>query len=186
MKDVTLFLRRIQEGHANGDDLFPAVYDELRRLASGKMTLERPDHTLSATALVHEAYVRLVDTDTVRHWNSRGHFFTAAAEAMRRILVEHARKKMAAKRGGGRHRQALADDVTVLPADPVLLLDLNDAVDQLEKADAQAAELLKLLLFAGLSVAEGGRMLGMSNKIAYRHWDYIRAWFALHFDNASY
>lgn len=181
MKDVTLILQRIQDGQIEASqDLFAAVYDELRRLAAGKMRLEKVDHTLSATALVHEAYVRLVDTDTVREWNSRGHFFTAAAEAMRRILVDHARKKKAQKRGGALYRHSLEVDLTMVPADPDLLLDVHEAVDRLEEADQEAADLLKLVLFAGLSVAEAGRMLDMTRDVAYRHWDYIRSWFVVH------
>jgi RNA polymerase sigma factor (TIGR02999 family) len=183
MKDVTLILQRIQEGHAKtGDDLFPAVYDELRRLAAGKMSMERADHTLSATALVNEAYIRLVDTDNVRHWDSRGHFFSAAAEAMRRVLVDHARQKKSLKRGGEMKQQAAIPNLTTLPSDPDLILDLNDAVDRLEEADAEAAELLKLLLFAGLSVAEASRMLNLPLRAAYRDWEYIRSWFAVHFE----
>jgi RNA polymerase sigma factor (TIGR02999 family) len=182
MKDVTLILQQIEQGQDQAvEDLFPAVYAELRRLAAGKMNMERVDHTLSATALVHEAYVRLVDTDTVRNWDSRAHFFSAAAESMRRILVDHAREKLALKRGGDLHRQAALEDLTILPTDPSLMIDLNDAVDRLQESDDQAAELLKLLLFAGLSVVEAGRMLGMSRKIAYRNWEYIRSWFAVHF-----
>ena len=181
MKDVTLILQRIQEGQSQAsENLFPTVYDELRRLAAGKMSFERADHTLSATALVHEAYVRLVDTETVQHWDSRAHFFSAAAEAMRRILVDHAAKRKALKRGGDMQRQEIGDGLPALPADPDVLLDLNVAVDRLEETDAQAAELLKLLLFAGLSVAEAGRMLGMSRDVAYGHWDYLRRWFAVH------
>ncbi|QEG34415.1 ECF-type sigma factor [Bythopirellula goksoeyrii] len=184
MKDVTLILQRIQEGQQHASqDLFPVVYDELRRLATGKMSVERVDHTLSATSLVNEAYIRLVDTDTVQDWDSRAHFFSVAAESMRRILVEHARQKMAVKRGGNLQRHILADDPTQLPTDPSVLLDLNDAVDRLAAEDAEAAELLKLLFFAGLSVTEAGRVLGMSRTIAYRHWDYIRSWFAVHVDS---
>lgn len=181
MKDVTLILKRIQAGQSQAsEDLFPTVYSELRRLAAGKMSSERIDHTLSATALVHEAYVRLVDADVVQYWDSRGHFFSAAAEAMRRILVDHARNKQSLKRGGDFNRQALAGDLTVVPTDPDLMLDLDAAMDRLEEADAPAAELLKLVLFAGLSVAEAGRLLGMTRDVAYRHWDYIRRWFVVH------
>lgn len=185
MKDVTLILQRIQQGNNWASaDLFPAVYDELRRLAAGKISQERVDHTLSATALVHEAYVRLVDTDTVQHWDSRAHFFSAAAEAMRRILVDHARGKLALKRGGGIERQPLSNDVVQLPADSSLLLDLNEAVSQLEQNDRESAELVKLVLFAGLSVAEAGRMLGMTRDVAYRHWDYVRSWFKVHYNSS--
>lgn len=186
MKDVTLILQRIQDGQAAAsEDLFPIVYDELRRLAADKMSQERVDHTLSSTALVHEAYVRLVDTDKVSQWDSRGHFFSAAAEAMRRILVEHARKKSAAKRGGQLQREALVGDPTALPDDPDVLLDLNDALERLEQTDTQAAALFKLLLFAGMSVAEAGRMLDMSPKSARRNWDYIRSWCAIHLDGEN-
>lgn len=179
MKDVTLILQRIQEGQAEAsEDLFPAVYDELRRMAAAKMSMERVDHTLSSTALVHEAYVRLVDTDSAREWNSRGHFFSAAAEAMRRILVEHARAKLTLKRGGALNRSSVLTELTELPTDPALLIDFNEALSRLESEDAESAELVKLLLFAGLSVAEAGRALGMSRKVAYRHWDYVRRWFA--------
>ncbi|TWU26119.1 ECF-type sigma factor [Bythopirellula polymerisocia] len=185
MKDVTLILQQIQEGRAEASaDLFPAVYAELRRLATAKMSHERVDHTLSSTALVHEAYVRLVDTDTVRHWDSRAHFFSAAAEAMRRILIDHARQKLATKRGGDLQRHAASDDLAVLPADPAMLIDLNEAIERLEASDAESAEMLKLVLFAGSSVAEAGRLLGMTRDVAYGHWDYIRSWFAVHFDGS--
>lgn len=182
MKDVTLLLQRIQDGQAQAtEELFPVVYDELRRLASSKMSAERLDHTLSATALVHEAYVRLVDHETAKHWPSRTHFFSTAAEAMRRILVDHARKKIALKRGGDMRRHSGCENLPSLPSDPGVMLDLNEAVDRLAETDQQAAELLKLLLFAGLSVAEAGRMLQMSRKVAYRHWEYIRSWFAVNY-----
>ena len=186
MKDVTLILQRIKEGQNQANqELFPAVYDELRQLAAGKMRFERVDHTLTSTALVHEAYVRLVDTDIARHWDSRAHFFSAAAEAMRRILVDYARQKMALKRGSDLDRQALGDDLTMLPTDPDLLLDLNEATERLQEADDEAADLLKLVLFAGLSVAEAGRILGMTRDVAYGHWDYIRSWFVVHVESPN-
>jgi RNA polymerase sigma factor (TIGR02999 family) len=184
MTDVTRILNQIEKGNSSDSNkLLQLVYEELRVLARDRLANEKPGLTLQATALVHEAYLRLVGTDQESHWNGRGHFFGAAAEAMRRILVEHARQKMAVKRGGDLNRQTLGDDLTMLPTDPGLLLDLNEAVDRLQEADEQAAELLKLLLFAGLSVAEGGRILGMSNKVAYKNWDYIRTWFVVHTDS---
>ncbi|TWU27619.1 ECF-type sigma factor [Bythopirellula polymerisocia] len=184
MNDVTLILQQIQEGRAEaGADLFPAVYEELRRLAGSKMRAERLDHTLSATALVHEAYVRLVDNETAKNWESRGQFLGVAAEAMRRILVEHARQKMAIKRGGDKQRYSDCDLLFSLPTDPAILLDLNEAIESLTINDPQSAELLKLLLFTGISVVEAGRILEMSRKTAYRHWDYIRSWFAVHYSS---
>ncbi len=188
MKDITRILQRIEQGQAQGTkELFPLVYDELRRIAGAKMNPERADHTLSATALVHEAYVRLVDVDSASRWDSRGHFFAAAAEAMRRILIESARRKQCEKRGGDRVRIELNDEQlgSLDLEDPGLMLDLDAAVTQLEEADAQAAELLKLLLFAGLSVAEAGRMMGISRHNAYRNWDFIRAWFAAFYAAAA-
>lgn len=186
MKDVTLILQRIQNGQPEAsEDLFPYVYDELRRLANLKMSFERPDHTLSSTALVHEAYVRLVDVEAVRHWDNRAHFYSAAAEAMRRVLVEHARQKKSLKRGGDCRRLEIDELNSQLPVDPDLLLDLDEAVCKLQDSDKDSAELVKLVLFAGRSIAEAGRILDMSRDVAYRHWDYIRSWFAVHFDDLS-
>lgn len=163
MKDVTLILQRIQAGQAGAsEDLFPAVYDELRRLAAAKMNLERADHTLCATALVHEAFVRLVKGDLIDHFESRAHFFATAAEAMRRNLVEHARRHLAAKRGGSMKRAVESDDLADLPTDPARLIDLSEAVDRL---------------------AEAGRLLGFSRKVVYRHGDYIHSRPAVHVGN---
>ncbi len=159
-------------------ELLPLVYDELRRLARARMAAERVDHTLQATALVHEAYLRLVNGSQAQSWNSRGHFFAAAAEAMRRILVESARRKASAKRGGGHDRVSLGDDLAATcGGDGDELLEFNDLLDLLAADDAQAAELVKLRLFAGLSVEEAGVMLGMSRTVAYDNWKYARAWF---------
>jgi len=146
------------------------------------MNPERADHTLSATALVHEAYVRLVDTQTVRRWDSRGQFFSAAAEAMRRILIDSARQKFALKRGGDRGRLELDEAMLegVHSADPSVIIALEEAVSDLETEDAQAAELLKLLLYAGLSVTEAGKMMGVSTATAHRNWSFIRLWFKTH------
>jgi RNA polymerase sigma factor (TIGR02999 family) len=180
MSDVTLILQSIEQGNGQATaDLFPLVYAELRRMATGQMASERVDHTLSATALVHEAYVRLVDVNKASGWQSRRHFFSAAAEAMRRLLIEHARRRQRTKRGGD-GRRIEADDLTAeLPVDPDLLLDLDDSIACLTAEDPELAELVKLRLFVGLSTGEAGRLLGMSRRTAYRNWDYVRSWFAL-------
>jgi RNA polymerase sigma factor (TIGR02999 family) len=163
--------------------LLPIVYKELRRLAQTRMALERADHTLQSTALVHEAYLRLVGTDGVQHWDSRGHFFAAAAEAMRRILIESARSKRSQKRGQNHHGVSAEqlDFAASTNCDPDLLLDINAGVDRLAEEDAEAAELVKLRLFAGLSVTEAGEMLGMSRSAVYRTWDFVRSWFAVNY-----
>lgn len=183
MSDVTRILQRIERGDpAAAERLLPLVYDELKKLAATRMIGERPDHTLQATALVHEAYVRLVDAQQVQRWDSRGHFFSAAAEAMRRILIESARHKKREKHGGDALHVGLEDlDVAATMAhDADLLLDLDTWLCRLAEEDPEAAELLKLRLFAGLSVSEAGELLGMSRTVAYRNWEYVRAWFAVH------
>jgi RNA polymerase sigma factor (TIGR02999 family) len=177
MSEVTRILGAIEHGSKHAaEQLLPLVYDELRKLAAQKLAHEKPGQTLQATALVHEAYLRLVDVDTVQQWNSRGHFFAAAAEAMRRILVERARGKQRHKHGGDWQRVALdeADVVCVLP--PNELMALNDALDRLAQLDAVAAEVVKVHCFAGLSVEETAGALGISRSSAYRHWTYARAW----------
>lgn len=182
MADVTQILVQIQRGDpAAAERLLPLVYDELKKLAATKMIGERPDHTLQATALVHEAYLRLVDAQQVQRWDSRGHFFSAAAEAMRRILVESARRKNSGKRGGEQQRVEMEglDVAATTAGDPDLLLDIDAGLSQLAEKDPEVAELLKLRLFAGLSLSEAGEMLGMSRSAAYRNWDYIRSWFAV-------
>jgi RNA polymerase sigma factor (TIGR02999 family) len=180
MSDVTQILSKIKSGDPKASgQLLPMVYEELRKLAAARMAGERPDHTLSATALVHEAYMRLVDVDQARHWDSRSHFFSAAAEAMRRILIDSARQKQSLKRGGDRARMQLDDHAAqTLSLGPERLLELSDAIDRMAEEDAEAAELVKLRLFAGLSVDEAGQVLGMSRSVAYRNWDFARAWFA--------
>ncbi|MCI0358198.1 MAG: ECF-type sigma factor [Planctomycetaceae bacterium] len=153
----------------------PLVYDELRQLAARRLAQEPPGQTLQATALVHEAYLRLVGQNADRPWDGRGHFFAAAAEAMRRILIENARHKQRDKHGGGRRRVELPD----LPAadqEPDDLLALDDALAKLAAEDAPAAEVVKLRLYAGLSVEEAAEALGLSRAHAYRHWNYARAW----------
>jgi len=177
MSEVIHILSAIEEGDPHAaEQLLPLVYDELRKLAAQKLTQEKPGQTLEATALVHEAYLRLVDVDKVQHWNSRGHFFAAAAEAMRRILVERARHKGRRQHGGEWQRVDLdeADLVCLLPPDE--LLSLHDALDRLAELDPPAAQLVKVHCFAGLSIEEAAGVLGMSRTNAYRHWTYARAW----------
>ncbi len=177
MNDVTSILSAIAQGEPNAAErLLPLVYDELRKLAAQKLTQEKPGQTLQATALVHEAYVRLVDADAAKNWDNRGHFFAAAAEAMRRILIENARRKQAQKHGGDRQRMDLGDIPVAGRIAPQQLLELDDALAKLAEQDATAAELIKLRLFAGLSVEQAGRALGLTRTTAYRQWTYARAW----------
>jgi RNA polymerase sigma factor (TIGR02999 family) len=180
MNAVTHVLSAIEHGDLQASDqLLPLVYDELRRLAAYKMARECPGQTLEATALVHEAYLRLVDTAKVQQWKSRGHFFAAAAEAMRRILVERARHKQSLKAGGNRQRLDVADlDLTV--AEPDLdLLALNEALDKLAAQDQRKAELVKLRFFGGLTIEEAARTLGVSTSTADNDWAYARCWLRL-------
>ena len=174
MSDVTQLLSAIQQGdpHAAGQ-LLPLVYDELRRLAAQKLAREQPGQTLDATALVHEAYLRLVGG---QHFDHRGHFFAAAAEAMRRILVDRARARRAAKRGGGAERVAVELDQLAARYSDAELIDTDSALDALARADAEAADLVRLHVFGGLSVEEAGAALGMSRATAYRNWSFARAW----------
>jgi RNA polymerase sigma factor (TIGR02999 family) len=177
MNDVTHILAAIEQGDARaGEELLPLVYDELRKLAARRLAREEPGQTLQATALVHEAYLRLVDDERARRWNSRGHFFAAAAEAMRRILIERARGKGRVKRGGHWRRVDLEhlDLVAAGSTDDVLTLD--EAIDRLGQEDPTAAGLVKLRYFAGLSVDAAAAALGVSTATAYRHWAYARAW----------
>ncbi len=174
---VTQILGQIETGDPSAAELLlPLVYDELRKLAAAKMAHEKPGQTLQATAMVHEAYVRLVDVQKAKHWDSRGHFFGAAAEAMRRILVENARRKQRLKRGGEMHRSPL-DDVEVqceVPSDDLLALD--EAITKLEAEDPEKARIVQLRFFAGLSHEEAASVLGVSAVTAKRHWRYARAW----------
>jgi RNA polymerase sigma factor (TIGR02999 family) len=177
MSEVTRILSAIEQGdpHAAGQ-LLPLVYDELRKLAAEWMAQEKPGQTLQATALVHEAYLRLVDVDRARRWDSRAHFFAAAAEAMRRLLIDKARRKRRPKHGGGRTRVSLDEALCLreTPADDLLALD--EALQQLARQEPAKAELVKLHYFAGLSLEEAGRALGVSHRTAKRHWAYARAW----------
>ena len=154
-------------------DLLPLVYEELRKLAAAKMGAEAPGHTLSATALVHEAYLRLVGD---QHFDGRGHFFAAAAEAMRRILVNHARDRSRLKRADGRRRLELFDQIGSFAVDPDLVLSVDELLTRLGAEDAVAARVAHLHLFGGLSVEEAGEALGLSRAVAYRNWKYARAW----------
>jgi RNA polymerase sigma factor (TIGR02999 family) len=177
MSDVSSLL----EAAAAGDgyaaaELLPIVYDELRSLAAARMAAEKPGNTLDATALVHEAYARLVGPADEKRWDGRNHFLTAAAEAMRRVLVDRARGKARSKRGGDRSRVGLADIPTRADDDPHLLLDLDDALTRLAAEDAPAADVAKLHLFAGLTVENAAAALGVSRATAYRNWKYARAW----------
>ena len=177
MSDVTRILSQIESGDASASEkLLPLVYQELRRLAAQKLAGERAGLTLQATALVHEAYLRLVDNEHQQRWNSQGHFFAAAAEAMRRILVENARRKGRQKRGGGRRRVSLNEATITASVPDDQLLAVDEALDKLAKEDPSAAQVVKLRYFAGLSIEEAAQGLGISRAQAYRHWTYAKAW----------
>jgi RNA polymerase sigma factor (TIGR02999 family) len=177
VSDVTRILQAIEAGDPKAaEELLPLVYDELRRLAAAKMAQEQPGQTLQATALVHDAYLRLVDVHQARHWNSRGHFFSAAAEAMRRILINRARDKHRQKRGGGRRRidfdkLQLSGEV---PDDE--LLDVDEALQRLAAEDPACAEFVKLRFFAGLTLVDAAHAMGISRRVADRLWAFARAW----------
>jgi RNA polymerase sigma factor (TIGR02999 family) len=177
MNDVTRILSAIERGEPQASDqLLPLVYDELRKLAAQKLAQERPGQTLQATALVHEAYLRLVDREVIVRWDGRGHFFAAAAEAMRRILVEGARRRRTEKHGGRLDVVAL-DGLDVAAAAPSEdLLALDEALSKLEAAEPAKAELVKLRYFAGLSVADAAEVLGISRATADRYWHYSKTW----------
>jgi RNA polymerase sigma factor (TIGR02999 family) len=177
MNEVTRILSEIEQGDPHAaEQLLPLVYDELRKLAAQKLAQETPGQTLEATALVHEAYLRLVDTDKACQWDSRSHFFAAAAEAMRRILIDNARRKKCRKRGGGRKRVDLesADLVTRTPPEELLVFD--ESLRKLAAEDAKAGQLVKLHYYAGLSIEEAGKLLGLARSTAYEHWAYAKAW----------
>ena len=184
MHEVTQILGAIEQGEAGAADrLFTVVYEELRRLAEVKMGHEKPGQTLDATALVHEVYLRLVDEDKARRWHSRGHFFSAAAEAMRHILVERARRKQACKHGGGRVRVDF-DDANIAAADEAEVLAVHDALEGLAAVDAKAAELVKLRYFAGLSIPDAAQVLAIGARSADRLWAFARAWLRRAIDEA--
>lgn len=186
MSDVTRILSQIEHGDPQaGEKLLPLIYDELRKLAATKLAQEKPGQTLQATALVHEAYVRLVG-DSKSNWNSRGHFFGAAAEAMRRILVEAARRRARVRHGGNLERSMLDDIPEASGPDPPTILAVDEAVAKLAEKDPACAELVKLHFFAGLTLDEAADALGVSRATAYRHWSYARAFLRLSLqDNAA-
>jgi RNA polymerase sigma factor (TIGR02999 family) len=177
MTDITQVLSQIEQGDPSAaEQLLPLVYDELRKLAAQRLRSEKPGHTLQATALVHDAYVRLIGNEEPQRWNSRGHFFAAAAEAMRRILVDTARRKRRVKRGGDLVRQELNENEIAAPHIKHDLLALDEALNELAAEDHVKCELVKLRFFAGLTISQAAKALGISTSTADRHWVYARAW----------
>jgi len=177
VNDVTRILSAIEQGdHHAAEQLLPLVYEELRMLAAQKLAQETPGQTLQATALVHEAYLRLVDVEKAQQWDGRGHFFAAAAEAMRRILVDNARHKLSQKAGHGRQRQPLQDVEATVGASPDDQLAIDEALTKLERENQPAANLAKLRLFTGLTVDEAADALRISRRTGFRLWTYARAW----------
>jgi RNA polymerase sigma factor (TIGR02999 family) len=177
MSEVTRILSAIEQGDPQAAELLlPLVYEELRKLAAQKLAQEAPGQTLQATALVHEAYLRLVDVEKAQQWDSRGHFFAAAAEAMRRILVDNARHKHSRKAGQGRQRRPLEDVEATVSASPDDLLAIDEALTKLERENQAAADLAKMRLFTGLTVDEAADALRISRRTGFRLWTYARAW----------
>jgi RNA polymerase sigma factor (TIGR02999 family) len=177
MSDVTQILSQIEDGDGQAaEKLLPLVYDELRKLAAARMAQENPGQTLQATALVHEAYVRLVDVDKAQHWDSRGHFFGAAAEAMRRILVEQARRKRRVRHGGDRNQVRLSEVDLSDAASSDDILELDEALSDLANEEPTVAKVVNLRHFAGLTIDETASVLGISVRTANRHWAYAKAW----------
>jgi len=178
MEDFTRILNTLESGESvTAEELLPVVYDELRRLAAGKMANEYSGHTLQATALVHEAWMRLAKPgDGQGSWENRAHFFGAAGESMRRILVDHARKKLAAKRGSGVRHEELDESILVIAAPPDEVLAVHEALDKLASEDAQAAELVKLRYFIGMTMQEAADALGMGKRSAENLWTFARVW----------
>jgi RNA polymerase sigma factor (TIGR02999 family) len=184
MVDITQILSRIdQKDPSAAEQLLPLIYEQLRKLAAAKMAQEKPGQTLQPTALVHEAYLQLVDVSKVQHWNSRGHFFAAAAEAMRRILVDNARNKLRLKRGGNLQQRELNPVDLIAMESPQEMLVIDDALDALAADDPQAAELVKLRYYAGFSIPEAAELIGLSRSTAYEHWAYARAWLRRQIDS---
>jgi RNA polymerase sigma factor (TIGR02999 family) len=180
MSEVTRILSALENGNPQASqDLLPLVYDELRRLAAQKMKHESPGQTLDPTALVHEAYIRLVDGENAQNWQSRGHFFSAAAEAMRRILIDNARRKRRGKHGGDRLRLRLDEAISIAENDSEELLALNEALDKLAAKEPEKAQLVKLRYFAGLSLGEIASLLGISESTVKRQWNFARTWLYL-------
>jgi RNA polymerase sigma factor (TIGR02999 family) len=186
MTSVTQILSRIHAGDPSASEqLLPLVYDELRRLAALRMAQEKPGQTLQATALVHESYLRLVDGKQAQHWNSRGHFFAAAAEAMRRILVDQARHKRSQRRGGEYRRIELSTVEPIVGMNQLDMLALNEALEQLAARDQRAAELVKLRFFAGLTVLEAASALQVSVATAENDWAYAKSWLKLQLSSSG-
>jgi RNA polymerase sigma factor (TIGR02999 family) len=184
MSDVTRILSQIESGDPSAaEQLLPLVYDELRKLAAARLVHEKPGQTLQATALVHDAYLKLVDTERAQRWNSRGHFFGAAAEAMRRILVDNARRKQSAKYGGQVQRVGLSDDQIVAPSRNIDLIALDEALCRLAAHDARKAELVKLRYFAGLTIRQAADALGISESTADADWAYAKSWLRVQMDD---
>ena len=177
MSDVTRILSQIEQGDPNAaEELLPLVYDELRKLAAAKMAQEKPGQTLQATALVHEVYVKLVDVNRAQKWDSRGHFFAAAAEAMRRILVDQARKKGATKRGGDFEKVDFDSAQLATTVSPESLLMIDEAIEKLKHEDPISCQLVNLRYFCGLSLDDAAQALGISSRSARRHWAFARVW----------
>jgi RNA polymerase sigma factor (TIGR02999 family) len=186
MNDVTRILSGIEAGDLQAaEQLLPLVYDELRKLAAQKLAQEKPGQTLQATALVHEAVLRLIDVETVPHWSSRGHFFGAVAEAMRRILIEQARHKASVKAGSNFHRVALSEVEPVIQGPQLDLLALNEALEQLGKKDSRAAAVVKLRFFAGLTMPQAAEALGISLATAENDWAYAKSYLRLQLSDSG-
>jgi RNA polymerase sigma factor (TIGR02999 family) len=186
MDGLTQVLSAIERGDPHAaEQLLPLVYDELRNLAAQKLAQERPGQTLQASALVHEAYLRLVGTAPEQHWDNRGHFFVAAAEAMRRILIENARRKQTDKRGGGWLRRELMEAELAVDSCDENLLAVDDALSELARREPIIARLVELRFFAGLKLEEAAKCLGISERQAYRHWAYARAWLRRELDRSG-
>lgn len=179
MTDVTRILTTIENDPQNADQLLPLVYHELRKLAADKLAREKPGQTIQATVLVHEAWLRLVGSDADIHWNGRGHFFGAAARAMQRILVENARRKKSLKAGGGYQRLELSEVAAEVHRQRVDVLEVNEALEKLESQDPRKAELVRLRFFAGLTLKEAARALGISISTADNDWAYAKTWLRL-------
>ncbi len=186
MSEITRILSAIGQGEPHAaDQLLPVVYDELRRLAARQLAREAPGQTLEATALVHEAYLRLVGADADRPWHNRGHFFAAAAEAMRRILIEQARRKRRLRHGGGRLRLDLERVEALEQTDSEQLLAINEALDQLAVEEPAVVDVVKLRYFAGLTLEEAAHALQLSLRTVNRHWAYAKAWLFAHLRSAD-
>jgi RNA polymerase sigma factor (TIGR02999 family) len=186
MSEVTRILSAIEQGESQAaEKLLPLIYQELRRLAAQKLAQEKPGQTLQATALVHEAYLRLVDVEKAQRWNSRSHFFSAAAEAMRRILIDRARKKQADKRGGGWQRQELLEEELAIDSTGDEFFAVDEALGKLAQGEPEIAQLVKLRFFAGLTLREAAESLGLSLRTAHRYWAYARAWLRRELDRTA-